>query len=289
MVAASDALLGGHLGPDLTGVIWNARYAGFTTHPNTLGLVCAMAFPTAIVMAASGRRMSWRVVYAVAGLILPVGVLVSGSRAGLLGIVAGVVALALIAVPTVSKRRIVAVSCLGVVGLFVLAALQGSQSAIATIAIDRLTGQINVGYSDAGHLQNLSSAWDGFLSSPIFGTGFSSLREANNLFLQTLEAGGIIALAGFIGLVVGAIHQGLRLARSLPPGDEASPLLCGAVAGMAAWLVDGLFQNAIADRYLYIPFALILGLGLGCGLMARSASTSAEAWHGMPLASGKPV
>jgi O-antigen/teichoic acid export membrane protein len=269
LVALSDSFAGSHLGLDLTGIDWSGRAAGLTTHPNTLGLVCAMALPMAVVMAVAARRKAQAILYTLAVLILILGVLISGSRAGLLAMGVGIAAIVLAEAPTLGKGRVVLFGGLVLVGLLSLLALLGPEAG-TSVAFDRLTGQVSLGSSDAAHLENLNDAWLGFLSSPIFGTGFSSLRHADNVFLQTLQSGGVIALAGFLVLVGGALAQGRRVARGLAREDSARLLLVGAMGGMAAWLADGIVQNSIADRFLYIPFAFVLGLGLVRGHMTQA-------------------
>jgi hypothetical protein len=57
--------------------------------------------------------------------------------------------------------------------------------------------------------------------------------------------------------------------RSLPKGV---PDFAGALTvSVAVWLISGLFQNQIADRYIYVPVGLLLGLTVAAN--ARRSQT----------------
>jgi hypothetical protein len=55
----------------------------------------------------------------------------------------------------------------------------------------------------------------------------------------------------------------LRRDKRLP---RDGPLLAGTLTiSFAVWFISGLLQNQIADRYIYVPLGLLLGLGVAAG------------------------
>ena len=103
---------------------------------------------------------------------------------------------------------------------------------------------------------------EGFASSPILGTGFATVRDAHDIYLQLLQAGGILALLSFIVFVAGSLLTGLHLSRSASLSKPHRTLALALIASIVTWLVAGLAQNYVYDRYLYMPFALLLALAI---------------------------
>jgi O-antigen/teichoic acid export membrane protein/O-antigen ligase len=263
-VGLSDAVLHTSFGVMLTNIVWgDGRTAGLTEHPNDLALACVMALPIVIVVATSSVARTWRAGYALGGLVLLLGMLVSGSRAGMLAGVAGVCAVYLLAVPGFSRGRLILAmaAVLGAVGIIVVAI--GPDASSVTVAINRLTGEVSVGESDVRRLDFYQQAITAFSSSPIFGTGYSNVRYAHDTFLQLLQSGGIMAVAGFVLLVGGTMAEGFRLSRAPLVAPHVRIVAMAAVASIFVWLVYGLAQTAIYDRFLFLPFAIILGISFG--------------------------
>jgi hypothetical protein len=82
------------------------------------------------------------------------------------------------------------------------------------------------------------------------------VKLANNLVLQALQAGGVLTALGLAVFFSGAIARGLRTSRASDGLGTALSL------SVLAWLVDGMFQNIIYDRFLFLPVALVLALRL---------------------------
>ena len=83
------------------------------------------------------------------------------------------------------------------------------------------------------------------------------MKVANNLALQSLQSGGLLTALGLAVYLFGAIVRGLRTSRVSDGLGTALGL------SLLAWLVDGMFQNIIYDRFLFLPVALVLALRLG--------------------------
>lgn len=258
-VVAGVDFLGGSLNETLTGadhsVFLNGepiRFSGLAIHPSGLALQAAMALPVALwaTVGASGRA---RAPYAVAIGLFAVGVLVSGSRAGLLGAVLAVV-LFLALQPNLRRWAIIAVAV--AVVLVPLAAVAGLEGA------DRLLGGGTAALSDERRTLGYEQAFEDISNRPLAGYGFEFVRSAHNIYLQLLQAGGPLALVGFLVFLWGALGLSARLARNnLATADER--VLASALAiSIGVWLFHGLFQNSIFDRYLYVPVGLLLGLQL---------------------------
>jgi hypothetical protein len=119
----------------------------------------------------------------------------------------------------------------------------------------RLTSEAST-VADQPRLDVMTASLISFYGSPVIGVGFSTVKLANNLALQSLQAGGLLAALGFAVYFAGAIMRGLRTSR-LSDGLGAALSL-----SLLAWLVDGLFENIIYDRFLFLPVGLVLALRL---------------------------
>ncbi|MBI3223899.1 MAG: O-antigen ligase family protein [Mycolicibacterium cosmeticum] len=246
-VAVSDLAgitnISGSLGLTAAG----GRQFGLTNHPNTLGLTCAMTVPLAIYFLHTERR-KW--LLRVAIVLLFGGALASGSRGAQ-------VAAPLAAVATVmflpnrraSLRQLGAIAAVGMI----------AAAAIATIvAPDKLTELVRFGSDDfqgAGKSNTvralvLNQAIADFLRFPLFGLGLRHIVEAHNIYVQLLASGGVILLVSMIWYWGGAVVDGWKLYRS---GESlAIPLM----VSTGTWLVLGIVENQVTDRYLYY--------GIGC-------------------------
>lgn len=235
------------------------RLNALTSHPNHLGLVCAMTIPMVIwgLRAPRGVSPFGRATNGILLAILASGVYISGSRAALIATVGGC---ALVVLLAARRAR----------GAVIMIAFFATALAIvptfSTFSIDqtgdpnvfeRLSGDPGAQASDVQRLTALNEAQGAFISKPIFGEGFDQVRGAHDIYLQLLQSGGLVAFVAFGLFAVGTLRLGSTLGR----GAQSSHDLAGALmAAMGVWLVAGLFHNAIYDRYLYVPAGLLLGL-----------------------------
>jgi O-antigen ligase len=297
IVGAAD--LAAHLGIGLrlTGadyVDYTHRATGLTLQPNHLGLISAMALPVALVRAirpiASGGGLGYKLRNLGYVLALALGILVSGSRAGLLAVVVALVALPLLQTQRHRVGRLVAVP-LVVVALLAVVVLDASvASSLGVITGSRLSGSAaGTSASNDYRITAYATALRQFADDPLVGQGFSVARVAHDIYFQLLQAGGIVALAGFVLFFVGlfrARREVDRRAVRVPGSDLAVALN----ASLIVWLVNGTLQNELYDRYLYIPAGLLLALrqmnrrraaaGVARPAAGRRARSPAGAAHG---------
>jgi hypothetical protein len=255
------------------------RFAGLTAHPNHLAIVAVMALPVALggLTTASDRLRPGRALlaYGIASALLLVGVLVTGSRAGLIGAMLGVILI--VAVPVRGSRTGVRVSLIALVILATIALAGTSGTNDLFVGQARL---LNPGTGEAASNSardtGFTSALADFASDPLFGAGFSNVHGALNIFLQLLQSGGVLAFGAFAAFTVGTLRTGRRLARDRVASLPDRQLALSLVISVVCWLVYSLFQNAIYDRFLYVPAGLILAMYLARDQPANVVNATAK-------------
>lgn len=241
------------------------RQAGLTAQPNHLALSVGLAAPVAVwfLLSTRGReRVGWGVVAAVMG----GGLVVSGSRGGL--VVALGAVLVAVAVDRVGRR-----------GLLPLAgAVLGAGTLLVAFfptVLDRLgrelrlTGAESAAESDAIRARIHAQALADIEHSPLRGIGLHVMTEGHSIYLQLGASGGALLVLGFLATAAGALLDGAALARS---GTAAAGLARALVVAFGAWLVVGVVENQIADLYLYVPLALLAGLTVAAAPRVAPAS-----------------
>lgn len=270
------------VGSALTGSSFAGRPSGLTVHPNHLGMASAMALPVAVFFAARAfPRVGAQLGYWAAVALLASGVLISGSRAALLGAMAGLVVFAFL------RRRLVgaAVILAGIGALLlimnsdIIAHGQLPSGSSAFLALERLTNDVSTGDSNALRLQYYSDALSQFANDPLTGIGFNVVRNAHDIYLQLLAAGGLIALSSFGIFVIGVLAVGISLATRASVDPKIRGLAAAVTGSVTVWLVAGVAQNLIYDRFLYVPAGLVLGLRC----IAIAAATIKRSVSGVPL------
>jgi O-antigen ligase len=242
-VAAGSAVLG--LRFRLPGVVdYVGREVGLANHPNHLGLTSLLGLAVALFSDVGRRSLLWRSFFVLGP---AAGLLTSGSRAALLGALALVVLL-----PTHRAARfrplIVATAAIGAAILLVFAPAIVHR----TPALDRLfsgSGDAaeNVALSDAGRRELLEASIAQIKERPLLGSGIDNVQTAHNIYLQYLTAGGVVLVLSAIPLIVLALRS---IRRGADGGRDP------AAVAVYAYLVCGLAQNVVNDRYIYLPFAM---------------------------------
>jgi O-antigen ligase len=254
-IATFDGFTGAGFGTSITGVNGGGRATGLAIHPNTFALTCAMTLPVGLLRAAQLRGW-WRAAAIVASCLLASGVLVSGSRVGLVSLVLAVGLTALL-IPKL-RSRIVVVGLTGVV-LMVLVAPANNP---LLEGIDRLSGGGDSTLANGQRSDQFHESLDIALDHPVTGIGFTVVADAHSLPVQVWETAGFLGIVALVLYSAGVFRTGWRLYREqgLPRG---SPQLAGVLTiSFAVWLIAGFLQNEIADRYIFVPVGLLLGLGL---------------------------
>jgi O-antigen ligase len=237
-----------HIAPVLGGA---GRSAGLTIHPNYLALTCTLAVPLALLWI--GRGGGWRTAgFACTGLLLA-GAYASGSRAGAVTAVLGVV-VTMIVVPRLRTGLGFTVPAVGMVVL-ALVYFAGDQ----ILEQIRISGDIgtavNTAGSDTQRSQLAHLAIDQFQARPVSGVGYSVIADAHSIYLQLLAAGGVIAMLSFL-TYLGGLAASARRAIAGPQRDVAAALS----VSIGGWLVNGIIDNQLADKYLYVIPGLMIAL-----------------------------
>jgi O-antigen ligase len=231
------------------------RSAGLTIHPNYLALTCVLALPIAMLWFGRSRRYNVAAVIAVSSLLG--GVYASGSRAGFVAAIVAVV-LPTIAVPRLRRGLtfLLPFAGIGLVGLLLFTStghklLVQLRLAGGPSGADPATAGSNFQRSVLANV-----AWTQIQARPLTGVGWSQITSAHDIYLELLDSAGAIGLAAFLAFLGGMVAS-LRRALSGPLRNEA--IVCA--VGILAWLANGVFDNQVADKYLYILPGLLLAIG----------------------------
>jgi hypothetical protein len=240
------------------------RTAGLTVHPNYLALTCALAMPAALRWVGRSRRGT----YAGLGvtLILIGGEYATGSRDGNVAAAVGLL-LSVAFLPRLRPLLRYVLPAAGVAFVALLAFTHLGHSIINQLRLGGPTASTtgsNYQRSVFAHVAERQIS-----ARPLEGVGFSVDNDAQNIYLQILASGGLIAAAAFL-VFVGGLAQCLRRSLGGPVREEAI------VIGIAVfvWLLNGYYDAQIADKYLYV----LPGILIACARVSamRSWDRSAE-------------
>jgi hypothetical protein len=233
-----------------------ARAQGLTTHPNALGLVCALSVAFAVFLYAAARGRGDRRVAVLTGLAAIAGMAVSGSRAGALAVVTVLAARLLLGR---SFGAIVGYLLGGTLGWFVF--LKITARLPASSAPNRLLHPTtSVDASDAERLGRLHNSIASAKLHPWFGSGFAQATAAHDVFFQVVVTAGVFGAAAFIAACAPAF--GALWRRSAGPWRWLGLL-------PLAYFAAAVVSNNLWDRYVWFCLAL--------GILAASRSGDDEA------------
>jgi hypothetical protein len=113
----------------------------------------------------------------------------------------------------------------------------------------------------------------------VTGVGFQVVLDAHSIPIQFWEAAGFLGIAAFVLYLTGVFATGRRLLRN-PDLPRGSPEFVKALmVSYGVWLLSGFLQNPLADRYIYLPVGLLLGLSLAAN--ARTPNIEPEDHAGL--------
>jgi hypothetical protein len=226
------------------------RSSGLTIHPNYLALSSVLALPAAMLWI--GRSRVRTVAGVVALALLVGGVYASGSRAGTIASLLAILATA-VAIP---RLRRVGLALLPFAGMgFILLLLFTDIGAQVIHQVRLGAGDTSAVGSDLQRSMDARLALDQISARPLEGVGFSVITDAHVIYLQILAAGGLIAGAAFLTFVGGLAGA----ARRAWGGVERDAVAAAAVT-IAVWLINGVVDNQVADKYLYVVPGILLAL-----------------------------
>lgn len=234
---------------------YTQRAQGLATHANSLALVSVLALGPAIVLIIQSHRIVKLIWVIASGFLLWSILFASGSRAGVIGLV---FIFALLQWFIGSRRTLlVALECLL---LLVIALRLGFIDISGSESLGRLVGrgtEIQVSgakQSDEGRLAALYLARDEFMKRPLIGSGLATARAAHNVYVSVLTSGGVIALIGLL-LVLNQMFRSSQMLSRLKDRPDGSLVLLGMgwIAGYTGMMAANLFQNALWERFVWIP------------------------------------
>jgi O-antigen ligase len=109
--------------------------------------------------------------------------------------------------------------------------------------------------SDAQRLTVLKNGLIDWQSYPVFGSGIRHIPEAHNIYLQLLAAGGVVLLIAMLLYWFWILRDGWRLSQL---GIVYARFLMISIVG--GWLILGVVENALTDRYEYFTVGCIAAL-----------------------------
>lgn len=248
------------------------RYVGLAVHPNSLGITAVLASPLLLARMIDPRRVMVGIpLY----LVLFFGVLLSGSRSALLGIIlAGIVTVVLSprvrgAIFSRDLRVNLTLAAALVVTLVLVFVVptqpqsEGGKGGVTgiggTSTLDRLDpGGVSAQQSDDIRWRYTKRSVEFILDRPVPGYGFQWIETSHNIYLQLLLSGGLLALIGFLLVVSGYLKVWMTLRSRIPEALEDIRL--GLFISLLMFLAMGLVSPDLLDRYLYLPAALVLAL-----------------------------
>lgn len=256
-LAFGDVIPGGDIRVD-------GRFTGITTHPNDLAGISVMAAGAAL--AALGRNVSTRFRYGALAIlaVCTVGLILSGSVSGLLGMVAVVLFLLVRGAIHLGRALIVATAGTLVVG-YVVSQLEGLGALNPIERLLRTTGisATQSEYDTAGtRMELVRRAIDAIEEAPIAGHGMlikdnilmKSFTVHNN-FLGAWTAGGVLVFLGVVIATLLALRYCLRR-------DKRDPLQSIVATSVVAALVFAQTAPGIYNRYYWLPIAFAIFLAL---------------------------
>ena len=180
-------------------VAGDARYVGYTYHPNYLGLSCLLAAALVPYVVAS-IESAYRWIWWASCLVCAYGVYISGSRAALL------VLIMLVVIYPFVEGSIRAASAVfaGFVGVVAFSGTLLNQD--GNNALGRLFGSGSANGSDIQREQIATEALRQLKAHPFLGNGFDGGLGSHDIYLQVAVAVGVFGLIGYLLILWSALR-----------------------------------------------------------------------------------
>lgn len=236
------------------------RASGLTLHPNTLGMASALALPGLVMFYLQYRSLFLRALVLVAGFLIWRAISYSGSRTGLymLFLMAGAMfALMYFDMTPRTRLRLLALGILVIGAFFAIKYISGP----AEVGSAAWRAENGADSSDTSRSVIRQAAIDGFERSPIFGEGYQWVRIAHNVYLQMLQAAGLVGFAGYAMALLFPFYKAWQSGVFLRSYEDTL-LRNVLLTGMFGALASGWVQPTINSLYMLIPAGLLLYLGV---------------------------
>lgn len=233
------------------------RIAGLAVHPNMYAMFATMSVPVVLTRIIASREKIERIIAVIVLPILLYGIKLSGSRAALAALLMiGAIFGCMYAY--YSRRPAIALAQILIAGAILVATYLAFDTGQTVDATSRLFSGTGTERSDSLRADIHGQALQDFESSPLYGVGFKNIRFAHNIYLQVLQSSGVIGFFGFalyLFIIFRIAQLGLR--RTLLE-RELSWTYLSLICAILTWLLAGTNQNAIIERGVCIPIALLL-------------------------------
>jgi hypothetical protein len=230
------------------------RQIGLANQPNYLAAGVVIAVPIGMWLLFEPDRTARLLgAFTVSGCVL--GAYASGSRGGSVTIV-GAVGLAMLLIPRARKWFLpsILVAAAAILSLFLLFPSSVEGIGAATRLFGNSASYVT-GFSDLGRAILADQAWRDFDYSPIHGIGLQVSFDAQTVYLQILQSGGILLMVTLMFYYLASIVVSFRL---IPKYSLAAALCTSVIAS----LVLDLFEADLTDRFYYVPIGAIFALSL---------------------------
>ncbi|MGB3328491.1 MAG: O-antigen ligase family protein, partial [Thermomicrobiales bacterium] len=263
------------------GTFWSAaathnRFTGGADHPNDLGAQSAITMVPALYLLLTAKRPALRVA-ALAGIgCLALGLLLSGSVTALVTAVACLL-LWFVAQAKLSLRGVVVVV---VAAVLAIGLLQLAETMNVSTPLDRFSSATDSSGSyctSCQRVDNNTRALEEVIAQPVIGHGLdaagSKVDGGVQVHFMLLKAWFEAGILGLIGLAIvllafgAAAIQNLYNARS----HDESRLALALMVAFVAFLLFGLSQPLLYQRYAWLPGAMILILRAQQVITTRSS------------------
>jgi len=270
--------------PGSEGLVRSGGQGSFLGEDGDFALAMCVAIPFVYYLAWSRIKPVWRIMSAIAAVMMVCSVMATGSRGGAVGMAAVLVTLVLR-----SKRRMPALAAIALIVGAVWTLSPGAyRSRIATIS--------------SAHERDLSvqsrmiswrAAREMFAEHPVVGIGagnfmsafigryggsYSWARTAHNVFYQTAAELGVCGLVAFVGLLACvAVRSTVLNARLVRAGLGDTIIAAYAAALFPAtvgFVVSGSFQTPLYYPHIYLLAALGVALNNIAGSMLAERETT---------------
>jgi O-antigen ligase len=251
-------LAGGHAEAAYMG-----RFTIAGSDPITLGRQAGTGLLIGMYLVTSARSLWVRTAALGVLPVLAVGIVASGGRGPVVGVVLGLIALfAFIGGDPVSRRRIPLTVIGGLAAAVLVAQFVPGQAVNRALSV--LTGT-GAGVSSNGRSELWSAALQTFSAHPFFGLGtggFATVNPENlyphNLLLEIASELGVVGLALIFGILVTGAVTILRNSRAALDQDRARAALV--VSLFVAAVTNAMFSGDLTTNG---PVWLAIGLGVG--------------------------
>jgi O-antigen ligase len=225
------------------------RQFGLTNHPNHLATVLVMSIPVVLSWWRRGGR--WQRASAASIVLVLIALVASGSRGGL---AAGALIITIAVLSQREVRRAILPFVVPAVLIVAALAVADLNAMKDLLHHTRFFGGSGSG-SDTQRLQVARQAILDIKHRPLLGIGFDVADQGHSIYLQAIASGGVLTLAALVTYVAGVLaYTKFRLM------DYWHGIVLAVAVSLMAWLVLGAIENDFADRYPYVPIAMLLAI-----------------------------